>query len=79
MKSFSDRMARLEALERAQRPEAPDFLCVRSEDFALLDQPAVLARYGLPSDVDLSGTKLYIDICTCSWDDPPGRCPVCEE
>jgi hypothetical protein len=84
MRSFRDRMARLEALEQAH-PDAPPYLCIRVDDWAQLDNPtldpiaagAILRRYGL-TDVRQLQTKVYVGICACSWDDPPGRCPVCE-
>lgn len=77
-KSFNERMRRLEALEQAQQPEAPAFLCVRADDLARLDEPEALSRYGLES-IDQLPVKVYVGVCTCSWDDPPGCCPVCEE
>lgn len=78
MRSSKDRMARLEALEQAQQPDAPPYLCVRSEEADRLNDPAVLARYGLVSAAQLPA-KIYVGFCVCSWDDPPGRCPVCME
>lgn len=77
MKTFKQRIEALEALEAARRPEAPPFLCVRREDVDRLDDPATLARYGIPPDAELP-PKIYVDMCICAWSDDGRTCPVCE-
>lgn len=87
MRSFSERMRRLEALEATQQPELPSFLCLRADDWERLCDPAldlatrdaIAWRYGLGSAAQLATIpKIYAGFCLCSWDEPPGCCPVCE-
>ena len=80
-RSFRDRMARLEALERThQLAAAPAYACMHSADFdaltdlatppALVD--AIAAEYQLSDN-----QKLYVACCLC-WH-PDERCRVCAD
>lgn len=80
MKSFSHRLAALEALEAAQRPPAPPYVCLHAADYAALDDPtsstelrrAITEAYGLGG----TGQKLYVGVCLC---ETPESCRVCEQ
>lgn len=79
MKSFSARLAQLEALERAQQPEQPTYVCLHPRDAAALDDLATPpeVRAAIAQAYRLSGDqKLYIGCCVC-WGGE--QCPVCAD
>jgi hypothetical protein len=80
MKSFSKRLAQLEALEQAQQPGPPSYVCLHAADYAALDDattPAEL-RQAIAEAYQLSGDqqKLYVGICCC-WG--VESCRVCSD
>lgn len=80
-KSFRDRLAALEALESAQQPEVPPYVCLHARDYAALDDVtaplelhrAIAQAYGL-----CTRQKLYVGCCLC-WGDDGETCRVCAD
>lgn len=74
MKSFSVRLAALEAIETAER--VPQYVCMHARDYAALDDSATPAAVcaQIVAAYQLSGQKLYIGLCHC---DPGESCRVC--
>ncbi len=80
-RSFKSRLAQLEALEAAQNPSLPAFVCIHALDAAALDDPATPARVrdALLAEYRIGGQqKWYVDLCGCVWDPDGGEsCRVC--
>lgn len=80
-KSFSARLAALEALDAAQQPERPPFVCFHALDWEAYDDlstPAEL-RQAIAEAYQLDGgqsRKAYCGLCMC---DPPESCRVCRD
>lgn len=76
MKSYRDRLARLEALEAAQQPGAA-YVCMHAVDYAALNDPATPAalRQAIADDYGMAADqKLYVGVCGC-WSGE--SCRVC--
>lgn len=80
MMRFRDRLAALEALEAAQNPATPAYVCMHAADYAALTDPATLAemRQAIGDAYQLGGErqKLYVGLCMC---DAPEGCRVCDD
>lgn len=80
-RSFSARLAALEALDAARYPVLPPYVCMHALDAAALDdvstpprvRQAIVEAYQIGSDQQ----KLYAGLCTCAWDDDGRSCRVC--
>jgi hypothetical protein len=78
-RTFAARLAALEALERAQQPELPAYICLHPRDAAALGDVATPpeVRAAIAADYRLSGRqKLYVGCCLC-WGDE--SCRVCAD
>lgn len=77
-RSFASRLAALEALEAAQRPDAPAFVCMHQVDYAALNDVATPAdvKRAIARAYGLAGQKIYVDLCGC---DPGESCRVCRD
>lgn len=78
MKNYSTRLAALEALEAARRPDVPTYVCMHQADFAALDDVATPAdvKAAIAESYRLCGDqqKWYIGLCMC---DAGESCRVC--
>ena len=74
MKTFSARLAALEAIEAAER--VPLYVCMHQVDAEALDDVTTPTevRAQIVAVYRLAGQKLYIGICNC---DPGESCRVC--
>ena len=82
-RSISVRLATLEALEAAQHPGRPAFVCMHPRDYAVLDDVATppQLRAAIAEAYGLGGAqqKLYVGLCSCAWDDDGRTCRVCAD
>lgn len=84
-RSFKSRLAALEALEAAQNPGLPAFVCIHVDDLAAIEDPTLPAplRQALADAYQLAPfggqQKIYAGVCACAWDDQGDTCPVCRD